>query len=150
MEEKGGVLHIFFIFVGIALLGLGIFYYCTDEKIKLDDFDNSNTSNTNTNIDDNGNDWGIINVPQSLDTIMLRVDEKAPNTGKSNYHRYSVCFSPAKALGWYMSNGSSYASQNEALNYIVGWCADEVKSVIVKREADIRAGRVPSGSKVDG
>lgn len=99
------------------------------------------------NIDNNGNDWGIINAPGSTGTdIMLRVDEKTPNTTKSNYHRYSVCFSPAKVLGWYMGNSGSYASQNEALNYIVDWCASEVKSVIEKHEADIRAGRVPSGS----
>lgn len=35
MEEKGGILHILFIFVGIALLGLGLFYYFTDDKIEL-------------------------------------------------------------------------------------------------------------------
>jgi len=32
-EEKGGVIHIFFIFTGIALLCLGVFYYFTDDKV---------------------------------------------------------------------------------------------------------------------
>ena len=34
-EEKGGIIHIFFIFVGITLLLLGLFYTFTDEKIDL-------------------------------------------------------------------------------------------------------------------
>ena len=30
MEEKGGYLHIIFIFIGVACLALGVFYYITD------------------------------------------------------------------------------------------------------------------------
>lgn len=36
-EEKEGVLHIIFIFIGIALLSLGTFYFFTDDKINLED-----------------------------------------------------------------------------------------------------------------
>lgn len=36
MEEKGGVLHIIFIFAGICLICLGTFYFFTDENMNLD------------------------------------------------------------------------------------------------------------------
>ena len=36
-EEKGGVLHILFLFIGIALLALGIFYFVTDRTEILDE-----------------------------------------------------------------------------------------------------------------
>lgn len=55
-EEKGGVLHIIFIFIGIACLGLGIFYFFTDEHIELKKENknyNDNTSNTENNNQDN-------------------------------------------------------------------------------------------------
>ena len=39
-EEKGGVIHIFFIFIGICLLCLGTFYYFTDDKVELNKDDN--------------------------------------------------------------------------------------------------------------
>ena len=34
MEEKGGYLHIIFIFIGVACLALGVFYYITDNENK--------------------------------------------------------------------------------------------------------------------
>ena len=39
-ERKEGVLHIIFIFIGLALICLGTFYYFTDDKIDLDKSDN--------------------------------------------------------------------------------------------------------------
>ena len=59
MEEKSGVLHIFFIFVGLALLGLGLFYYFTDVKIDLHGLEENNT-NTNTDENNQNNDKDLI------------------------------------------------------------------------------------------
>ena len=58
MEEKGGILHIIFLFIGIACISLGVFYTVTDEKIKLDEYDDKiviivdDDPNTNTEQDD--------------------------------------------------------------------------------------------------
>ena len=51
-EEKGGIIHIFFIFVGITLLLLGLFYTFTDEKIDLKE----NTMDVHGIEDDTNND----------------------------------------------------------------------------------------------
>lgn len=75
MEEKGGVIHIIFFFIGIACISLGIFYLLTDEKIKLDEYDdkiviivdddpNANTDNGNTEDDNNRNKPKESNINQ--------------------------------------------------------------------------------------
>ena len=51
-EEKGGIIHIFFIFIGITLLALGLFYTFTDEKIDLKE----NTMDVHGIDDDTNND----------------------------------------------------------------------------------------------
>ena len=85
MEEKGGILHIFFIFVGIALLALGLFYYFTDEKIELKEETNpfENTENNNNN---NQDDKNLINQISILNNIETEVTLKNSKKVKIQYY----------------------------------------------------------------
>ena len=59
MEEKGGIIHIFFIFIGLACLCLGLFMYFTDENIELKE--EPIYIYTNTENDNQDDDKDIIN-----------------------------------------------------------------------------------------
>ncbi len=75
MEEKGGVLHIIFIFIGVACLSLGAFEFFTDEKIELKEDPNySNTEKDNDTKNDNKDLISQINIVKNIDTDITLKD----------------------------------------------------------------------------
>ena len=68
MEEKGGVLHIIFIFIGLACLCLGVFNLLTDEKIELKE--EPNYTNKDDNKTDDENLISQINIIKNIDTTI--------------------------------------------------------------------------------
>ena len=70
-EEKGGVLHIIFIFIGVACLSLGAFIFFTDEKIELKEEPNySNTAKDDTPGDNNKNVINQLSIVKNVDTTV--------------------------------------------------------------------------------
>lgn len=70
-EEKGGVLHIIFIFIGVACLSLGAFIFFTDEKIELKEEPNySNTAKDDTPVDNNKNVINQLSIVKNVDTTV--------------------------------------------------------------------------------
>ena len=68
-EEKGGVLHVLFLFVGITLICIGVFYIFTDEHIELRE---ENTGN-NTNTENKDKDKVDVDVIKQI-SLMKNVD----------------------------------------------------------------------------
>lgn len=80
-EEKDGVLHIIFIFIGIALLSLGTFYYFTDDKKSLDDEKKEEKKEeVDTNID-------IIKQISLLDNVDTEITLKNKDVVKIKYYK---------------------------------------------------------------
>ena len=88
-EEKGGVLHIIFIFIGIALLSLGVFQFFTDEKIDLKEDPNNSNSASNQEKDDDNNqdqDKDIIHQLSIIKNVDTNVTLKSGKEVKVKYY----------------------------------------------------------------
>ena len=70
-EEKEGVLHIIFIFVGLCLICLGAFYYFTDDKINL-----NQNNNKNNNVSEDKDVIGQINLMNNIETSVTLKNKK--------------------------------------------------------------------------
>lgn len=73
-EESGNYIYILFICIGVALLSVGVFYYFTDDKIKLEEFDLS--TNKQPEVKDEEKTTEVKEVEYSVDEITLTLNQE--------------------------------------------------------------------------
>ena len=115
-EEKGGVLHIIIIFVGIACLCLGLFMYFTDEKIELKEENKNynNKSNTENNNQEKDDDDDKVEGQDLISQISLMNNVETSITTNSNKEiKIGYYISNETHEGNFIYNGKSSFKTNE-------------------------------------
>lgn len=87
MEENGGFLHIIFLFIGVACLSLGIFYYLTDMD-KVEELIPNSTEEKNSDNEEKKEETVISNTIVGID--IKDNEEKEITLGNGNKVKLSV------------------------------------------------------------